>query len=183
MTVDEKLINNKSIRSWQKNIGYVPQNVFLSDSSILENIAFGINFNNIDKRRVVEVAKIANIHQFIVDSLPGDYETHVGERGVRLSGGQIQRIGIARALYRKPQLLIFDESTSALDNITERVVMDAIYNLGEEVTIIIIAHRLNSVKYCDKILVMDKGRLISQGTYSQLKETNDMFKKMSGLNL
>lgn len=183
MFVDQKLINDNNIRSWQENIGYVPQNVFLSDSSIYENIAFGINSSNIDKHKVVEVAKIANIHQFIVDSLPGGYETHVGERGVRLSGGQIQRIGIARALYRKPQLLIFDESTSALDNITERVVMDAIYNLGEEVTIIIIAHRLSTVKYCDKILVMDKGKLISQGTYSQLKETNEMFKKMSGLNL
>jgi ABC-type bacteriocin/lantibiotic exporter with double-glycine peptidase domain len=180
--VDEKLITNKNIRSWQKNIGYVPQNIFLSDCSVLENIALGINPKNIDKNAAETAAKIANLHNFIITDLPEGYDTKVGERGIRLSGGQRQRIGIARALYNKPQLLILDESTSALDNVTEKVVMESIHNLEKNITVIMIAHRLSTVKNCDSILVIDQGKLQAKGTYNQLTDTNDIFKNLSGLN-
>ena len=180
--VDEELITNKNIRSWQKNIGYVPQNIFLSDCSVLENIALGIDPKNIDKNAAETAAKIANLHNFVVTDLSEGYNTKIGEQGIRLSGGQRQRIGIARALYNKPQLLVLDESTSALDNITERAVMDSIHNLGNSITVIMIAHRLSTVKNCDNILIIDKGKLQASGTYKQLTESNDTFKKLSGLN-
>tara|TARA_Y100000389_G_C17417808_1_gene494821 strand:- start:433 stop:1638 length:1206 start_codon:yes stop_codon:yes gene_type:complete len=183
ISIDGLLITNKNKRSWQRKIGYVPQNIFLSDCSILENIALGIDKKNIDTNAAVQAAKIANLHEFIMTDLPEGYKSRVGERGVKLSGGQRQRIGIARALYAKPQLLILDESTSALDNITEKIVMEAIHNLGDRVTVIMIAHRLNTVRNCDTILVLDQGTLQAQGTYDELTQSNDIFKKMSEINL
>ena len=168
LEVDGNVIDAKNVRSWQSLIGYVPQNIFLSDDTIESNIAFGINTKHVDKFRLQHAAKIANIHQFIIDELPKQYQTFVGERGVRLSGGQRQRIGIARALYNNPQVLILDEATSSLDNQTEQAVMDAVNNLGNNITIILIAHRLNTVKNCHKIYKLNKGTVISQGKLDEL---------------
>ena len=163
--VDDTVITKQNSRSWQRSIGYVPQHIYLSDTSITSNIAFGIEFKNINHDAVKKAAKIANLHDFVINELPDQYRTKVGERGIRLSGGQLQRIGIARALYNNPQVLIFDEATSALDNETEKAVMDAVNNIKKNVTIIIIAHRLNTVKSCDFIYRLDKGKIIDRGTY------------------
>ena len=157
LEVDNKKITKQNLRSWQQIIGYVPQHIYLSDDTIAANIAFGLNTNDIDKHRVEKVSKIANLHEFVTNELPNNYQTFVGERGVRLSGGQRQRIGIARALYNNPKLLILDEATSALDNETEKSVMDALNNLHKDITIILIAHRLNTVKNCDIVFKLDKG--------------------------
>ena len=134
----------------------------------MANIAFGVEPKDINQDMIKKASKIANLHQFVTDELPKQYQTTIGERGVRLSGGQRQRIGIARALYHNPKVLILDEATSALDNQTEQEVMKAINNLNKKITIILIAHRLNTVKNCDIIYKLDKGQLISQGTYNEL---------------
>ena len=123
------------------------------------------------------MVKIANLHDFVINDLPNKYQTTVGERGVRLSGGQRQRIGIARALYNNPQVLILDEATSALDNLTEQAVMDAVHNLGKDITIIMIAHRLSTVKECDIIFLLEKGELKGQGTFEKLIEINQNFRE------
>jgi len=154
LEIDGKVITNQNLKSWQRSIGYVPQHIYLSDDTVAANIAFGIEPRNINQEAVEKSAKISNLHNFIIDELPKQYQTTIGERGVKLSGGQRQRIGIARALYHNPQVLILDEATSALDNQTEKVVMDAINNLGKDITIIVIAHRLNTIKKCDKIFIL-----------------------------
>jgi len=128
---------------------------------------------------VQRAAETAALHGFVLDELSDQYETVVGERGVRLSGGQRQRIGIARALYNNPDLLILDEATSALDNLTERAVMDAVYNIGHKKTIIMIAHRLSTVKNCDKIFMLDHGKIAASGTFNELVKTNKSFRKMA----
>ncbi len=176
LKVDGKIINNLNRRAWQNSIGYVPQQIYLADTTISENIAFGINLNEINQNDVENAAKIANLHDFIIDELPLKYQTTVGERGVRLSGGQRQRIGIARAIYHKPQLLIFDEATSALDNITEKEVMEAVHSTDHKITKILIAHRLSTVKKCDKIFLFDKGELKDEGTYQELIRTSSKFR-------
>jgi ABC-type multidrug transport system fused ATPase/permease subunit len=168
LEVDSQIITNQNSRSWQRSIGYVPQYIYLSDDTIEGNIAFGIDPKDIDKEAVEKASKIANLHNFVIDELPQNYQTTVGERGVRLSGGQRQRIGIARALYNNPQLLILDEATSALDNETEQAVMDAVNNLSQNMTIILIAHRLNTVKNCDIIFKLDDGKLIDQGSFDEI---------------
>jgi ABC-type multidrug transport system fused ATPase/permease subunit len=180
ISIDKTIINDENKISWQKNIGYVPQQIYLVDDSILKNIAYGQHENNIDYKLVEKVAKIVNLHKFITDELLYGYNTVVGERGVRLSGGQIQRIGIARALYCDPRLLILDEATSSLDNLTERVIMDNIMNLQNKKTIIIVAHRLNTVKNCDIIFLLDQGKLIAQGKYDDLLK-NKNFSKIANL--
>ena len=163
LEVDSKIINKQNLRSWQSSIGYVPQHIFLSDDTIAANIAFGLNPKEINQDLIIKASKIANLHDFVSNELPEKYQTIVGERGVRLSGGQRQRIGIARALYYKPSFLILDEATSALDNQTEQAVMEAVYNLREDITIVIISHRLNTVKNCDKIIVLEKGEIKKDG--------------------
>ena len=168
LEVDSQIITNQNSRSWQRSIGYVPQYIYLSDDTIEGNIAFGIDPKDIDKEAVEKASKIENLHNFVIDELPQNYQTTVGERGVRLSGGQRQRIGIARALYNNPQLLILDEATSALDNETEQAVMDAVNNLSQNMTIILIAHRLNTVKNCDIIFKLDDGKLIDQGSFDEI---------------
>jgi len=181
LVIDDTEITKENIGSWQRSIGYVPQNIYLIDDSFYANIGFGLADSDVNKEKVKAVSKIANLNDFI-EKLPDRYETHIGERGVRLSGGQRQRIGIARALYYDPDVLIFDEATSALDNITERAVMEAINNLGNEKTIIIIAHRISTVKNCDQIFVLDNARLSGVGNYDDLYKTNSIFREMVSVN-
>jgi len=178
LTIDDNCIDNNNRKLWQKNIGYVPQNIYLSDDTVLANIAFGVEPGNINDAEVYRSAKIANIHDFVINELSDGYNTIVGERGARLSGGQRQRIGIARAMYHNPQLFIFDEATSALDSITENTVMEAIKKLGKKITIIIIAHRLSTVRDCEKIFLLEKGKLIDEGTFETLVKTNKNFSSM-----
>jgi ABC-type multidrug transport system fused ATPase/permease subunit len=163
LEVDGTVITKKNARSWQRSIGYVPQQIYLSDDTVAANIAFGLEPGEINQDTIEKSAKIANLHNFVVDELPKKYQTVIGERGVRLSGGQRQRIGIARALYHNPQLLILDEATNSLDNETEQAVMDAINNLGKDTTIIMITHRLNTLKNCDIIFKFEKGKIVNQG--------------------
>ena len=146
----------------------MPQHIYLADDTIAANIAFGVEPKNMNQEDIERASKIANLHEFVVSELSEKYKTIIGERGVRLSGGQRQRIGIARALYHKPKVLILDEATSALDNQTEKLVMDAIKNISKDVTIIMIAHRLNTVKNCDIIFKLDKGQLIEIGNFNKL---------------
>ena len=155
----------------------VPQHIFLSDDTVSANIAFGIDPKNINQADVEKASKIANLHNFVIDELPEQYQTATGERGVRLSGGQRQRIGIARALYHNPKVLILDEATNALDNETEKAVMDGINNLNKNITIILITHRLSTVKNCDKILLLEKGKIINEGTFEELIKLNKNFQK------
>ena len=179
LIVDNRLINKKNIRSWQNILGYVPQDIYLSDENIAANIAFGIRAKDIDYEAIEKASRIANLHEFVINELPNGYETKVGERGVRLSGGQRQRIGIARALYHNPKILILDEATSSLDNLTEKAVMEAVNNLSKEITVILIAHRLSTVKNCDTIYFLEKGRLIAKGKYEELRKTVPAFEMMS----
>lgn len=178
LMIDGIHIVSDNRRSWQKSIGYVPQNIYLSDDTVSANIAIGVEPAHIDYAEVCRSAKIANIHDFIINELAEGYNTIVGERGVRLSGGQRQRIGIARAMYHKPQLFIFDEATSALDSITENTVMEAVKKLGKKITIIIIAHRLSTVRDCEKIFLLEKGKLIDEGTFETLVKTNKNFSSL-----
>lgn len=178
LLVDGKPINKSNLRAWQNNLGYVSQAIFLGDLSIRENIAFGLPLSRIDDDRVLLATKLAHLDE-LIESLPQGLNTMVGERGIQLSGGQRQRIGIARALYSNADILVFDEATSALDGITERLVMDAIHDFTGEKTIVLIAHRLTTVKACDCIYLMDKGRVIECGTYDELLESNSTFRKMA----
>jgi ATP-binding cassette, subfamily B, bacterial PglK len=167
LIIDNQIISTQNRRAWQAHIAHVPQNIYLSDSTIEENIAFGIAKELIDHQRVKKAAEQAQISELIEQWKDG-YQTFVGERGIRLSGGQRQRIGIARALYKQANILIFDEATSALDNETEQAVMDAIEDLGEEVTILIIAHRLTTLKGCDKIIKLEKDYAVRIGSYEEV---------------
>jgi len=154
--VDKIPLDSGKLRAWRASIGYVPQEIYLTDDTIAANIAFGIPLPHVDMKRVREVTMSAQIHEFIEKELPDQYETFVGERGVRLSGGQRQRIGLARALYHQPELLILDEATSALDYATEAEVMKAIYALRGKVTMLIIAHRLSTLEKCQKTIQLSK---------------------------
>ncbi|MEO9649027.1 MAG: ABC transporter ATP-binding protein [Sulfitobacter pontiacus] len=179
IAVDGIEIAQENRRAWQQSVGYVPQDIFLTDASISENIALGVPPREIDHVRVRRSAEIARIDTFILQELTNGYDTHVGERGVRLSGGQRQRIGIARALYQDADLIVFDEATSALDNLTEHEVMSAIDTLPGDKTVLMIAHRLSTVKRCDRILVLEKGRLVGCDTWDALMATNPIFQKIA----
>lgn len=168
LEVDNMVINQKNSKTWRKCIGYVPQHIYLADDTIAANIAFGVDPININNNSVEKASKIANLHNFVINELPQKYQSKIGERGVRLSGGQRQRIGIARALYHNPKVLVFDEATSSLDNETEKSVIDAVNNLSEDITIIMIAHRLNTVKICDIIFKIENGELIGEGNFNQI---------------
>ena len=179
LIIDEQIITEKNKRGWQKLIGYVPQNIYLADASVAENIAFGVEPSKIDYDQVKKAAMVANLDNFIEEDMPNGYKSEVGERGVRLSGGQRQRIGIARAMYHQPDILILDEATSALDNVTEHEVMDAINALGQEITIILIAHRLSTVQSCDNLYFLQDGRIEDHGTFDELMKKNQKFKSMT----
>ena len=176
--VDGEKLESANLSQWRKNIGYVPQEIFLTDTSITENIAFGTLPNKINFDRVRECAKLAKIHHFIETELPQGYNTFVGERGGRLSGGQRQRVGIARALYHDPDIIIFDEATSALDDLTEKEVMQAINELSSKKTIIIIAHKLATLKKCDKIIIMENGKVKSEGKFNDLHDIDHNLNQM-----
>jgi ATP-binding cassette, subfamily B, bacterial PglK len=168
--------------AWGSTIGYVPQQIFLSDDSVRRNIALGLPDSGIDDLTVERAARAAHIHDFILD-LPQGYDTVIGERGIRLSGGQRQRIGIARALYADPDVLILDEATSALDGATEDIVMDAIRRLSGERTLIIIAHRLATVRDCDQVHVIQRGSITASGTYAELIASSEQFRRMAHQNI
>ncbi|MDA7838478.1 ABC transporter ATP-binding protein/permease [Candidatus Pelagibacter sp.] len=172
LEIDGEVLSKKNLRSWQRNIGYVPQHIYLSDDTIAANIAFGVESKNINQIDIERASKIANLHDFIINELPDKYNTTIGERGIRLSGGQRQRIGIARAVYLNPKILILDEGTSALDNETEKKVMEAINKLSKKITIILVAHRLNTVRNCDKIYKFEKGKVIAEGKFDEIINTN-----------
>jgi ABC-type multidrug transport system fused ATPase/permease subunit len=166
-------------RNWRRSLGYVPQQIFLADDSIAANIAFGQAPEDIDLAAVERAARMAQLHDFVMTEMPDGYASTVGDRGVRLSGGQRQRIGIARALYHDPDVLILDEATSALDNITERAVMESVTALGGAKTIIMVAHRLSTVRHCDEIFLLAGGTLTARGTYDALIESNEAFQNMA----
>lgn len=176
--VDGIAIDGNHRRAWQRSIAHVPQNIYLADTTLAENIAFGIPKDKIDLARVKLAAQQAHIADF-VEGRQGGYEAFVGERGIRLSGGQRQRIGIARALYKQASVLVFDEATSALDNATEQAVMEAIDELDREQTILLIAHRLSTVKHCDMIVVLEQGRVVAKGRYEELLQNSPHFQKMA----
>jgi len=178
LLVDGQPISGIRVRAWQKNIAHVPQSIYLADTTLAENIAFGVPSDTIDLDRVQQAARQAQIADFI-ESSPEGYQAYVGERGIRLSGGQRQRIGIARALYKQANVLVFDEATSALDNSTEQSVMEAIEGLNRDLTVLLIAHRLSTVRGCDNIVELEHGRVVAQGTDEQLLECSQSFRDMA----
>jgi ABC-type multidrug transport system fused ATPase/permease subunit len=165
------LVNGQKVSGiksdWQKAIGYIPQTIFLMDDSLRRNIAIGIADSEIDEVAIHEALKSAQLEEFVA-SLPEGLDTVVGERGVRLSGGQRQRIGIARALYHRPSVLVLDEATSSLDTETEHGVMQAVQALQGDKTVIIVAHRLSTVEYCDRLYRLDAGRIVDEGTFDEV---------------
>jgi ABC-type multidrug transport system fused ATPase/permease subunit len=180
LIIDGVVVSEKNKKKWQSKIGYVPQQVQLLDASIAENIAFGIDISKIDMKKIEEVSRIANLHDFVKQKLSKGYDTIVGENGARISGGQKQRIAIARSLYHDPSVIIFDEATSSLDPFNERVVLDAINNLQRKITIISITHKLSTVKNYDLIYLLEKGKIELKGTYGDIQkiyqEKNKKFK-------
>lgn len=168
---------SEDLETWHSKIGYVPQDVFLSGKTVREEIAYGLKDSEIDDNRVKECIKLAELED-VVESLEEGVQTKLGENGTRLSGGQRQRIGLARAFYRNPSILILDEATSALDNETEYKITKAIHRLTEGRTVFIVAHRLSTVRNVDKLLFMSEGRIVSQGTFSEVRENNSDFARL-----
>ena len=178
LRVDDHAVTGLQLRAWQRTIAHVPQSIYLADTTLAENIAFGIPKAEIDMNRVRQAARQAQIAEFI-ESRPEGYDALLGERGVRLSGGQRQRIGIARALYKQASVLVFDEATSALDNATEQSVMEAIDGLARDLTVLLIAHRLTTVRHCDLIVELKDGLVAAVGSYGDLLDSSDSFRKLA----
>ncbi|MDF1594197.1 MAG: ABC transporter ATP-binding protein, partial [Desulfobacterales bacterium] len=170
----------REISKWHGMLGYIPQNIFLLNDTIQQNITFGVHEEDIDHEALNNAIISAQLQE-LIEELPKGVLTVVGERGVRLSGGQRQRIGIARALYRNPKILVLDEATSALDNETEAAISKAIETISHNKTLIIIAHRLSTVKNCDRLYLIDNGKIISHGSYQELINKNEWFKKVNDL--
>jgi ATP-binding cassette, subfamily B, bacterial PglK len=176
--VDEEPLSEDRIRAWQSSIAHVPQNIYLADASVAENIAFGCRREEIDMARVREAAKLAQIDEFVMNRAKG-YDEVVGERGIRVSGGQRQRIGIARALYKRASVIVFDEATSALDNLTEQEVMAAIGNLSRRITVVLIAHRLSTIRNADRIYEVKEGQIVASGTFDEVVEMSEGFRLLA----
>ena len=177
MSVDGVSIDAHNVEAWRRQIGYVPQEVFLRDDTVAKNIAYGVE--DPDPAALERAARIAHIHDFIVGELADGYDTVIGERGVRLSGGQRQRLGIARALYHDPQVLVLDEATSDIDNITEAYITEAIQALAGTKTLIVVAHRLATVRRCDRVVLLEDGTISAAGTYDELLLTSTGFRRLN----
>lgn len=175
--VDGKNIAD-NLSAWQRNVGYIPQTIYLADETLRANVAFGLPEEEIDDVKVMDAIRLSQL-ETLVERLPFGLETVVGEHGTRLSGGQRQRLGIARALYHNPKVLVMDEATSALDNITEKQIIKAIESLKGDHTLIMIAHRLTTVKNCDKLYFMEEGAIVQEGSYHNLVESNLKFREMA----
>ena len=167
-----------SLSAWQKNIGYIPQSIYLADESIRSNVAFGVPADEVDDEKVWQALESAQLKD-MVERMPGKLDAVIGENGTRISGGQRQRVGIARALYHEPQVLVMDEATSALDNVTEKEITRAIESLRGDRTVIMIAHRLTTVENCDMLYLMSNGKITDAGGYDELIERNKDFRKMA----
>ena len=178
LLVDGVAVEGENVARWQRVIGHVPQQIFLFDDSVAQNIAFGVANARIDMERVERAARLAKLHDFVA-GLPKGYATVVGQRGIRISGGERQRIGIARALYQDPELLVLDEATSALDSVTENAVREALQTLAGRKTVVMIAHRLTSVRTCDQIYVMEAGRIVEHGRYDELMQSSERFRALA----
>ncbi|MEM9886417.1 MAG: ABC transporter ATP-binding protein [Bacteroidota bacterium] len=176
--VDDEEVTAENIVQWQNRIAYVPQEVFLMDDTIANNIALGAQEEEIDWALLKAVVRVASIDQLIEEDLEQGYQTTVGERGTRLSGGEKQRLGLARALYQQPSVIVLDEATSALDNVTENNVIEALQKISRGTTVIIIAHRLSTVKYADRIYLLSNGVITAEGRYDELVERSSIFKEM-----
>lgn len=179
IAVDGVTITDENRSAWQSNIGYVPQDIYLTDDTVAANIAFGVPIGEVDQEAVERAARIASIHDFIVERLTDGYNTVVGERGVRLSGGQRQRIGMARALYHDPGVLVLDEATSALDNETERRIVEELDTMRGGRTLIVIAHRLSTVRHCSRLYVLRDGQVAASGSYEELMAGSAEFRRIA----
>ena len=177
--IDKKVLNHNLKTSWQSNIAYVPQQPFIADDTITKNIAFGINQNEINMDNVKNAAKIAKLDNFIETELPLKYNTVIGENGIRLSGGQRQRLSIARALYSNLDLLILDEATSSLDSVTEYQILESILNSKLSKSIIMVTHRISTLKNSNKIIFLDKGKIEAMGKYEKLISDNTKFAELA----
>jgi ABC-type multidrug transport system fused ATPase/permease subunit len=176
ISIDGKPLS-ENLQAWRAQIGFVPQDIFLVDDTLAANITFGEAGEVISDEQVMEAVRLAHLED-VVAELPEGLSTMLGERGVRLSGGQRQRVGLARALYRQPAVLILDEATSALDNETERKISDALRSLHGQLTTVVIAHRLSTVRSCDRILYLDDGKISGIGTFEELDRTNEGFARL-----
>lgn len=176
--IDDTRLSNANVQAWQRCVGYVPQSVYLADDTLLNNVAFGVPGKEIALASAQKAIDIAQLSE-VVSHLPQKWDTVIGERGIKLSGGQRQRIGIARALYREPEVLLMDEATSALDGLTEREIAQEIELLAGERTVIVIAHRLSTIRKCDIIFVLEGGRVTGAGSYNELANSNAYFRKVA----
>ena len=175
--IDDQIINNQNLQEWQKHVAHVPQNIFLNDDTITNNVAYGINPKLIDINLVKKSIKDADLSDYVFNLEKG-LDTIIGERGIKLSGGQKQRLAIARALYKQASLIVFDEATSALDVQTESNVMGVIKNFTDKVTIIIVAHRLETLKFCDILYEISDGKIINAGNFDELINKSKILKNI-----